>query len=42
MVAKTGNTFPAETEQNVKDIASNGGTPLVVSKNNVALGVIEL
>ncbi|HEX8333407.1 MAG TPA: potassium-transporting ATPase subunit KdpB [Segetibacter sp.] len=42
MVTKAGNTFPAETEQKVKDISSNGGTPLVVSRNNVALGVIEL
>ena len=42
MVTKSGNPFPAETEQKVKDISSNGGTPLVVSRNNVALGVIEL
>ena len=42
MVTKAGTTFPAKTEQKVKDIASNGGTPLVVSRNNVALGVIEL
>lgn len=42
MVTKSGNPFPAETEQKVKEIASNGGTPLVVSRNNVALGVIEL
>ena len=42
MVVKAGNLFPAETEQKVKDIATNGGTPLVVSRNNIALGVIEL
>lgn len=42
MVTKSGNPFPAETEQKVKEISSNGGTPLVVSRNNVALGVIEL
>ncbi|RYF88714.1 MAG: K(+)-transporting ATPase subunit B, partial [Chitinophagaceae bacterium] len=42
MVTKAGSTFPSEAEQKVKDIASNGGTPLVVSRNNVALGVIEL
>ena len=42
MVINAGNSFPTETEQKVKDIASNGGTPLVVSRNNVALGVIEL
>ena len=37
-----GNTFPKETEQAVKEIASNGGTPLVVSENEKILGVIEL
>ncbi len=41
-VVKAGNSFPAETEMKVKDIAGNGGTPLVVSKNNFVLGVIEL
>ena len=42
MVTKAGNNFPAETEEKVKAISSNGGTPLVVCKNNMALGVIEL
>jgi potassium-transporting ATPase ATP-binding subunit len=42
MVIKSGNPFPAETEERVKTIASKGGTPLVVSRNNIALGVIEL
>ncbi len=42
MVVKAGNTFPQETAQKVKEISSNGGTPLVVSRNSVALGVIEL
>ncbi|MEP6949319.1 MAG: potassium-transporting ATPase subunit KdpB, partial [Ginsengibacter sp.] len=42
MVIKAGNPFPAETEERVKTIASKGGTPLVVSRNNIALGVIEL
>ncbi len=41
-VVKAGNSFPAETEMKVKDIAANGGTPLVVSQNNMVLGVIEL
>jgi K+-transporting ATPase ATPase B chain len=41
-VIKAGNHFPIETEEKVKDIASNGGTPLVVSQNNHVLGVIEL
>ena len=39
---KAGNLFPKETEEQVKTIASNGGTPLVVSQNEQILGVIEL
>lgn len=42
MVTKAGNPFPSETEQKVKEISSNGGTPLIVSRNNKAMGVIEL
>jgi K+-transporting ATPase ATPase B chain len=42
MVEQAGNKFPAETEAEVKKISSNGGTPLVVVENNVAMGVIEL
>jgi potassium-transporting ATPase ATP-binding subunit len=42
MVIKAGNPFPSETEEKVKIISNNGGTPLVVSRNNIALGVIEL
>ncbi|HAL83508.1 MAG TPA: K(+)-transporting ATPase subunit B [Mucilaginibacter sp.] len=42
IIVKAGNTFPADVEDNVKKIASNGGTPLVVSQNEVILGVIEL
>ena len=42
IVVKTGNRVPAETEEKVKQIASNGGTPLAVSQNGLALGVIEL
>jgi potassium-transporting ATPase ATP-binding subunit len=41
-VAKSGNSFPAETDIQVKVIANNGGTPLVVSRNEQVLGVIEL
>lgn len=37
-----GFSFPAETEVAVKDISSNGGTPLVVSDNGKVMGVIEL
>lgn len=41
-VEAAGNTVPAETMAKTKEIAANGGTPLVVSSNNKALGVIEL
>ncbi len=37
-----GFSFPAETEFKVNEIASNGGTPLVVSDSGKVLGVIEL
>ncbi len=42
MVTKAGNPFPDSVEERVKIIASNGGTPLVVSQNEKVLGVIEL
>lgn len=42
MVTYAGNPFPTELLDQVKVIAKNGGTPLVVSENEVALGVIEL
>jgi K+-transporting ATPase ATPase B chain len=42
LIKKAGNGFPVETEQKVQDIAGNGGTPLVVSRNAAVLGVIEL
>jgi potassium-transporting ATPase ATP-binding subunit len=42
MVVKAGNHFPEETAGRVKVIATNGGTPLVVSQNDQVLGVIEL
>jgi len=42
IVQKAGNIFPSDIEEKVKHIASNGGTPLVVSENEKALGVIEL
>ncbi|HWD86940.1 MAG TPA: potassium-transporting ATPase subunit KdpB [Mucilaginibacter sp.] len=42
MALKAGNAFPTEVEERVKVIASNGGTPLVVSQNEKVLGVIEL
>ena len=37
-----GNTFPTETADRVVAIASNGGTPLVLSENDRVLGVVEL
>ncbi|RYY36464.1 MAG: K(+)-transporting ATPase subunit B [Sphingobacteriaceae bacterium] len=42
MTQKAGKQVPADVEERVKAIASNGGTPLVVSQNNVITGVIEL
>ncbi len=36
------NGFPVETETKVKEIASRGGTPLVVAESGQILGVIEL
>jgi len=42
MVVKAGNTVPKESEEKVKTIAANGGTPLVVAVNNEVKGVIEL
>lgn len=42
IVQKAGNNFPSDIETHVKTIATNGGTPLVVSENEKALGVIEL
>ncbi|WP_316812203.1 potassium-transporting ATPase subunit KdpB [Pedobacter heparinus] len=42
IVLTAGNPFPMETEDQVKVISSNGGTPLVVSVNEKTMGVIEL
>jgi K+-transporting ATPase ATPase B chain len=39
---KAGHDFPKETDERVKLISSNGGTPLVVSENEKVIGVIEL
>ncbi len=39
---QAGNTFPEDTANQVVLISSNGGTPLVVIKNGVVQGVIEL
>jgi K+-transporting ATPase ATPase B chain len=37
-----GNIFPQDIDNSVNKISSNGGTPLVVSENDVILGVVEL
>ncbi|WP_312751796.1 potassium-transporting ATPase subunit KdpB [Epilithonimonas hominis] len=42
LVSNAGNIFPTEVEEKVREISQNGGTPLVVSENEKALGVIEL
>ena len=42
LVANAGNTFPEEVAEKVREISHNGGTPLVVSENEKALGVVEL
>jgi K+-transporting ATPase ATPase B chain len=42
LVQKMSNGYPLETTEKVEEIAGNGGTPLVVSRNNAVLGVIEL
>jgi len=42
MALKAGNKIQPEVEDRVRQIASNGGTPLVVSENERILGVIEL
>lgn len=39
---KAGNAFPTDTAEKVRDISSNGGTPLVVAENERVIGVIEL
>lgn len=42
LTEKAGHVFPADTADKVRDISSNGGTPLVVAENEVVIGVIEL
>lgn len=39
---RAGNEFPLETEQRIRAISGNGGTPLVLCENEKILGVIEL
>jgi K+-transporting ATPase ATPase B chain len=42
MVERNGNAVPVEIINTVEMVSSNGGTPLVVSQNNIVLGAIEL
>jgi K+-transporting ATPase ATPase B chain len=42
LVKKNNQSIPEETEDKVKTISQNGGTPLVVAVNSEAKGVIEL
>ena len=42
IVEKAGNHFPPETDAKAREIAANGGTPLVVIENEEVKGVIEL
>lgn len=42
LVLQAGHPFPEATAGQVSNIATNGGTPLVVSENEQVLGVIEL
>jgi K+-transporting ATPase ATPase B chain len=42
LTIKAGNKFDDQVEDRVKQIASKGGTPLVVAQNEQVLGVIEL
>lgn len=42
MCEKAGQAYPADMEELVRTITGNGGTPLVVSRNESIIGVIEL
>jgi len=42
IVENAGNVFPEEIAVDVKTIAENGGTPLVVCENDKVVGVVEL
>ncbi|MEO5996592.1 MAG: potassium-transporting ATPase subunit KdpB [Chitinophagaceae bacterium] len=42
IVLKANNIFPDEAGERVKAISSNGGTPLLVSRDEKVIGVIEL
>ncbi|MBC7891833.1 MAG: potassium-transporting ATPase subunit KdpB, partial [Sphingobacteriaceae bacterium] len=42
LVTKAGNPFPEATVKQANEIAANGGTPLVVTQNDIVKGVVEL
>ncbi len=42
LTVNAGNTYPDDVAERVKMVSSNGGTPLVVSQNEVVLGTVEL
>lgn len=42
IVERVGNHFPKEVDAKAKEIAANGGTPLVVTENEEVKGVVEL
>lgn len=42
LIERAGRSVPASLRRSVEDIARNGGTPLVVTRNEDALGVIHL
>lgn len=42
IVERAGHIFPEKTADKVREIARNGGTPLVVIENEQVLGVVEL
>lgn len=42
LTEKAGHVFPADVADHVRMISSNGGTPLVVARNETVIGVIEL
>ncbi len=42
IVERAGNDFPEKMSERVREIAQNGGTPLVVIENEQVLGVVEL
>ncbi len=42
LVQRAGKDYPHEAEERTREIAGNGGTPLIVIENEEVLGIIEL